>query len=54
MEHYVDRDFVEYNKAAYCRMHITFDMEEERLYLETSGSSQEAIGWRDSTLMPTK
>jgi hypothetical protein len=32
MEQYVDRVFVEYNKAAYCRMRIAFDMEEEQFF----------------------
>jgi hypothetical protein len=32
MEQYVDRVFVEYNKAAYCRMRIAFDIEEERFF----------------------
>ena len=32
MEQYIDRVFIEYNKAAYCRMRISFDIEEERFF----------------------
>jgi hypothetical protein len=32
MEQYVDRVFIEYNKAAYCRMRIAFDTEEDRIF----------------------
>jgi hypothetical protein len=32
MEQYVDRVFIEYNKAAYCRMRLAFDIEDERFF----------------------
>ena len=35
MEQYVDRVFIQHNKAAYCRIKISFDVDEDRFFSDT-------------------
>jgi hypothetical protein len=44
MEQYVDRVFIEYNKLAYCRLRIAFDIKEDGFFEDDCFLSHRDIG----------
>jgi hypothetical protein len=53
MEHYVDRGFIQHNKAAYCRIRVSFDVDEDRFFGDTDWFSGRGC-WYEKDFLQVK
>ena len=53
MEQYVDRVFIQHNKAAYCRMKVSFDVDEDRFFGDTDWFSGKGC-WYEKDFLQVK
>jgi hypothetical protein len=53
MEQYVDGVFIQHNKAAYCRIKVSFDVDEDRFFGDTNWFSGEGC-WYEKDFLQVK